>query len=93
MTHQDNYVCLGEAYRNHMAKIFMAWHEHPEVVAGHWPKTLEECFSIEPKYAYPPNRADAEALADYFIDVYAPAALPTTSCASLRASSTTARSI
>ena len=76
VTHQDNYVCSGEDYRNHMAAVFMAWHEHPEVVAGHWPKTLEECFSIEQKYEYPLSQADADALADYFIDVYAPSRSP-----------------
>src|SRR5690606_25077747 len=42
------------------------------VVAGRWPATLEEAFGIEPQYDYPLSRADAEALADHFIDVYAP---------------------
>jgi hypothetical protein len=43
------------------------------VVAGHWPATLEDALGIAPAYAYPLSRADAQALADYFIDVYAPA--------------------
>jgi len=76
VTHQDNYVCSGESYRRHMAEVFMAWPEHPEVVAGHWPKTLEECFGIESRYAYPLNEADALALADFFIDEYAPGRSP-----------------
>ena len=45
---------------------------HPEVVAGNWPATIEEAFGIAPRYDYPLSQADAEALADYFIDVYAP---------------------
>ncbi|HEY0001081.1 MAG TPA: hypothetical protein VGB74_11555, partial [Actinoplanes sp.] len=39
----------------------------------HWPATLEEAFGIAPKYTYPLSQTDAEALVDYFIDVYAPA--------------------
>ena len=54
----------------------MSWQEHPEVAAGHWPKTLETCFGIENRYEYPLNEADALALADYFIDEYAPARSP-----------------
>ena len=52
--------------------MFQGWHDHPEVVAGHWPATLEEAFGIAPRYDYPLSQPDAEALADYFIDVYAP---------------------
>src|SRR5690606_15046931 len=36
------------------------------------PATLEEAFGIEPSYDYPLSRADAEALVDHFMDVYAP---------------------
>ena len=75
-THADNYVCSGESYRSHVADMFADWHRHPEVVRGQWPKTLEECFSTEPKYPYPLSRQDAEALADYFIDVFAPSRSP-----------------
>ncbi|MDD6050535.1 MAG: rhamnogalacturonan lyase, partial [Clostridiales bacterium] len=53
VTHGDNYVCSAEDYRRHMAEVFMGWRQHPEVVAKHWPATLEECFGIEPRYAYP----------------------------------------
>ena len=76
VTHGDNYVCSAEDYRRHMAETFMAWHEHPEVVAGHWPQTLEECFGIAPRYEYPLCAVDAQALADYFIDEYAPSRSP-----------------
>ncbi len=76
VTHGDNYVCSGEDYRRHMAEVFMGWQEHPEVKAGHWPSTLEECFGVENRYAYPLNDADALALADYFIDEYAPSRSP-----------------
>ncbi|MBP3636039.1 MAG: rhamnogalacturonan lyase [Clostridia bacterium] len=76
VTHQDNYVCSAEDYRRHVVEMFMGWHEHPEVVRGQWPKTLEACFGIEQRYAYPLNRADAEALADYFINEFAPSRSP-----------------
>lgn len=76
VTHADNYVCSGEGYRRHMAEVFMAWRGHPEVQAGHWPDTLEKCFGIEPRYAYPLSEADALSLADYFIDEYAPSRSP-----------------
>jgi len=52
--------------------MFMDWDKQEEVVNGHWPKTLEECFGIEKKYNYPLSKEDAESLADYFMDVYAP---------------------
>jgi len=58
-------------YYEHVVRTFEGWSSHPEVVAGHWPKTLEEAFGIAPRYPYPLNRADASALADYFMDVYA----------------------
>lgn len=72
VTNQDNYVCSAQDYRNHLVEMFANWHEHSEVVAHHWPETLEECFGIEKRYKYPLSHEDAEALADYFLDVYAP---------------------
>lgn len=75
-SHDDNYVCSGESYRQHVADMFEGWHAHPEVLRGQWPSTLEACFGIEQQYDYPLSRQDAEALADYFIDVYAPARSP-----------------
>lgn len=76
VTHQDNYVCSAENYRAHVVDMFMGWHEHPEVLRGQWPATLESCFGIEQRYAYPLNQADAEALADYFITEFAPSRSP-----------------
>ncbi|MBQ2954648.1 MAG: rhamnogalacturonan lyase [Clostridia bacterium] len=76
VTHADNYVCSAEDYRRHVTELFLSWHEHPEVVRGQWPATLEECFGIEKQYAYPLSQADAEALTDHFIHVYAPARSP-----------------
>ena len=73
VTHESNFVCDAEGYRQHMAKTFEGWQEHPEVVRGQWPKTLEECFGIDVKYTYPLSHEDALALADYFITEYAPA--------------------
>ncbi|HEY8472829.1 MAG TPA: rhamnogalacturonan lyase [Natronosporangium sp.] len=71
-SHQDDYRFSAEDYYQYVVDMFLGWHEHPEVVAGRWPATLEEAFGIDPTYQYPLSRADAEALADYFIDVYAP---------------------
>ena len=75
-SHADNYVCSAADYRAHVADMFAHWHEHPEVVRGQWPDTLEACFGIEKRYDYPLSREDALALADYFIKVYAPSRSP-----------------
>lgn len=72
VSNTDDYVCSAQDYRSHMADVFQGWRDHPEVKNGHWPDTLEACFGIPQHYAYPLNRQDAEALADYFIQVYAP---------------------
>jgi hypothetical protein len=73
-SHSDDYRMSAEDYYNHLVGMFLDWHEHPEVVNGDWPATLEEALGItgrEP-YDYPLSRAHAEDLADHFIDVYAP---------------------
>ncbi|WP_078900768.1 rhamnogalacturonan lyase [Streptomyces sp. SBT349] len=71
-SNEDDYRLSAEGYHAHVVDMFRTWHEHPEVVAGNWPATLEEAFGIEPRYDYPLSQADAEALTDYFMDVYAP---------------------
>ncbi|HEY0737375.1 MAG TPA: rhamnogalacturonan lyase [Herpetosiphonaceae bacterium] len=71
-SHADDYRMSAADYYEHIVDMFMQWHAHPEVVAGNWPATLEAAFGIAPRYNYPLSRVDAEALADYFIDVYAP---------------------
>lgn len=76
VTHQSNFVCSAEDYRQHLAQVFQGWTEHPEVKRGQWPATLEECFDLEPKYAYPLKYEDALELADYYIKEYAPAKSP-----------------
>ncbi|PFO06250.1 rhamnogalacturonan lyase [Bacillus sp. AFS076308] len=68
----DDYRMSKEDYYNHVVKMFMNWEKQEEVMNGHWPKTLEECFGIEKKYSYPLSKEDAKSLADYFMDVYAP---------------------
>ena len=73
VANQDNYVCSAADYYQHMVKLFQQWNELEEVKSGQWPATLEECFGIEKRYGYPLKRQDAEALADYFMDEYAPA--------------------
>ena len=70
-SHNDDYRMSSTDYYEHLVDMFLSWHEHEEVVAGHWPSTLEECFGIDNLYSYPLNRADAVRLVDYFIDVYA----------------------
>ncbi len=71
-SHDDDYRMSANDFYEFTVDRFMDWHEHPEVVAGNWPATLEEAFGIEPQYDYPLSRQDAEALADHFVDVYAP---------------------
>lgn len=71
--HTDNYVCTASDYREHLTDVFAGWSRHPEVAAGHWPGTLEECFGIPRRYDYPLSRKDAGELADYFIREWAPA--------------------
>ena len=77
VTHEDNYVCSAKDYYRHIVRLFQNWQDQEEVKSGQWPATLEECFSTEDApmaklYEYPLSQQDAEALADYFIDVYAP---------------------
>lgn len=76
ITHRDNYVCSAADYREHMIRVFMEWDSHREVLAGHWPKTVEKCFGIADRYPYPLSRENASALADYFIHEYAPSRSP-----------------
>ncbi|MBT2700117.1 rhamnogalacturonan lyase [Bacillus sp. ISL-40] len=71
-SNNDDYRLSSKDYYNHVVNMFMDWDKHEEVVKGNWPKTLEECFGIEKKYNYPLSKEDAESLADYFMDVYAP---------------------
>lgn len=71
-SNRDDYRMSSADYHEHLVQLFRGWQRHPEVVNGHWPATLEEAFGIEPGYDYPLSRADAEALVDYFMDVYAP---------------------
>ena len=76
VTHDANYVCSAEDYRRHLTELFMGWHARPEVVNGQWPATLEECWGVENRYAYPLSREDAEALTEVFIREYAPSRSP-----------------
>jgi hypothetical protein len=71
VTNADDYRLSAEGYAEHLVDVFQGWSSHPEVVAGNWPATIEEALGIEPRYAYPLSRADATALVDHFIDVYA----------------------
>jgi rhamnogalacturonan endolyase len=73
VTHADDYRFSSGDYYEYIVEMFLGWQDHPEVAAGNWPATLEEAFGADPQYDYPLSREDAEALADYFMDVYAPA--------------------
>ncbi|MEV4275040.1 rhamnogalacturonan lyase [Actinoplanes xinjiangensis] len=68
----EDHRLSAAGYHEHVVRMFLGWHRHPEVVAGRWPATLEQAFGITPQYRYPLSRADAEKLTDYFMDVYAP---------------------
>ena len=72
VTNEDNYVASAKDYLEHLKDMFRNWHLHPEVVNGHWPTTLEECFEISPRYSYPLSESNAGELVDYFINEYAP---------------------
>ncbi|AUZ89384.1 rhamnogalacturonan lyase [Arthrobacter sp. TmT3-37] len=71
-TDTDDYRLDAAGYYEHVVGMFKGWQDHPEVAAGNWPATLEEAFGIAQRYDYPLSDADARAMADYFIDVYAP---------------------
>ncbi|WP_332761336.1 rhamnogalacturonan lyase [Pseudarthrobacter sp.] len=71
-SNSDDYRMSAADYHRHMVDTFLGWSDHPEVKAGNWPATLEEAFGIAPQYQYPLSREDAEAVTDYFMDVYAP---------------------
>ncbi|HEV8559906.1 MAG TPA: rhamnogalacturonan lyase [Actinophytocola sp.] len=71
-SHSDDYRMSAADYYEHLVTLFRGWQAHPEVVAGHWPSTLEQAFGIAPRYTYPLSDVDARALVDYFVDVYAP---------------------
>lgn len=72
LTHKDDYRKSAADYYEHVVEMFKGWSTRPEVVSGQWPATLEAAFNIAPRYSYPLSDADARAMADYFIDVYAP---------------------
>jgi hypothetical protein len=71
-SHDDDYRLSAAGYRAHLVEMFEGWSEHPEVVAGHWPATLEEAWGIPVTHEYPLSEADATELVDYFISTYAP---------------------
>src|SRR5690606_5823521 len=71
-SNDDDYRLSAADYEQHLVDMFLGWSERPEVVSGQWPATLEEAWGMPVTHEYPLNRADAEELADTFIDVYAP---------------------
>lgn len=73
VTDATDYRLSKQGYFDHLVTMLQGWSSHPEVVAGRWPSTVEAALGIAPQYAYPLSVEDATALANYFIDVYAPA--------------------
>ena len=71
-TDTDDYRLSKDGYHEHLVEMFMGWQDHPEVVAGAWPATLEEAFGQPVTHTYPLTRESAVELVDYFMDVYAP---------------------
>lgn len=74
VTHEDDYRLSAAGYYDHLVQMFMGWDQHPEVLNGDWPATIEAALGADAQFdlAYPLSQEDAETLADYFIDVYAP---------------------
>ncbi len=72
VTDTTDYRLSSQGYFDHLVAMLEGWSSHPEVVAGNWPATVEEALGIAPQYAYPLSHEDATALANYFVDVYAP---------------------
>ncbi|MEZ0446954.1 rhamnogalacturonan lyase [Cellulomonas sp. ICMP 17802] len=72
VTDASDYRLSASGYFEHLVSMLEGWSSHPEVVAGHWPSTVEEALGIPKQYAYPLSHEDATALASYFVDVYAP---------------------
>ncbi|WP_062078161.1 rhamnogalacturonan lyase [Demequina globuliformis] len=71
-SHADDYRMSAADYRDHLIEVFLDWHQHPEVVAGNWPATLEEAWDIPVEHEYPLNKESATDLADFFINTWAP---------------------
>jgi len=79
-SHDDDYRSTSQSYYEYLVEVFKGWHNHPEVLNGNWPSTLQECFAIPREgpyaylyqYTYPLSDENARKLVDYFIDVYAP---------------------
>ena len=71
-SHEDRYACSPADYRENLIQTFLNWREHPEVRRKMWPQRAEDCFGLKKRYIYPLRRRDAEELADYFINEYAP---------------------
>jgi hypothetical protein len=69
----DDYRLSAAGYYQHVVDIFLGWAGRPEVRSGQWPATVEQALGTATTHPYPLSRADAEALTDYFMDVYAPA--------------------
>ncbi|NLZ81382.1 MAG: rhamnogalacturonan lyase [Clostridiales bacterium] len=69
-SHKDDYRLSAEGYFDRLVGVFMDWSNHEMVKNGTWPKTLEECFGIDPNYTYPLNKEDATELVTYFMDVF-----------------------
>jgi hypothetical protein len=73
-SNSDDYRLSAAGYDRHLVEMFRQWPNHPEVLAGHWPSTVRAALNVPADYPQPLDTP--EALADYFIDVYAPSRSP-----------------
>jgi hypothetical protein len=71
-SHDDDYRLSAADFRDHLAELFLGWHEREEVVSGQWPATLEEAWGMPVEHEYPLSQGSADELVDVFIDEYAP---------------------
>lgn len=83
VTHQDDYRYTVDQFYNHVVEMFMDWgvwaynSESGKAAKAGWDKNLENLWGVDASkqivgHEGPYTRAEAEKLADYFIDVYAP---------------------
>ena len=72
----DDYRLTKAGFYDHLDRVFLGWYEHPEVVSGNWPATLEEALGVPLTHEYPLSEQSAVDSTTYFIDVYAPSRSP-----------------
>ena len=85
----DDYRMSAADYQDHLVEMFQGWTEHPEVVAGNWPATLEQAWGIPVTHEYPLSSRAPRSSPTTSSTSTRRAEAATTGCASSRASSST----